>query len=153
MNSIIVADCGIEWRERSVTSPWLRQLHVTANFIEKSSLIHVSDSLELNFLKHLPTNHVVLPELLSTVRPLTSDITCGYTDIEVVLALRLHDPLFGLLHHQLLLRINAFQTRVPQVHVLFSQAEEKVTRNFEGLVVLVIGDVRILHVYNVLHIE
>jgi hypothetical protein len=34
MNSIIVADCGIEWRERSVTSPWLRQLHVTANFIE-----------------------------------------------------------------------------------------------------------------------
>jgi hypothetical protein len=34
MNSIIVADSCIEWRERPVASPWLRQLHVTANFIE-----------------------------------------------------------------------------------------------------------------------
>lgn len=116
-------------------------------------MIHVSDSFELNFLNNLPTNHVVLPELLSTVWPLTSDITSSDTDIEISLALCLHDPLFGLLHHKLLLRINGLQTRVPQVHVLFSQAEEKVTRHFEGLVVLIVGDVWILHVYYVLHVE
>ena len=69
-------------------------------------MIHVSDRLELYFLEHLPTNHVVLPELLSTFRPLTSDITSSYTDIEVALALRLHDPLFSLLHHHLVLGIN-----------------------------------------------
>ena len=116
-------------------------------------MIHVSDRFELNFLEHLPANHVVLPELLSTVRPLTSDITSSDTDIQVALALRLHDPLFGLFHHHLVLWINGLQARVPQVQVFFSQAEEKVTRDFEGLIILVVGDVRILHVYYVLHVE
>ena len=101
MNSIIVADCRIKWRQRPVARPRLWNLHVAANFIKQSSLVHVFDGFKLHFLNHLSTNPCVMPKLLSAVGALTSDIASSDADIQVPLAFRIHDAttLFSSLLH------------------------------------------------------